>query len=173
MQLIQPPSRVLICDVITSIHTGIVTMLFGLIFHEAFINQPLKLDITNIAFQQPLFIALYTALFTLLFSITTIIYHKYRKKPLGLRFIIDHLGIHYGEHDEIDSIPWKKFVGMQMNSYGPFQCVIVFALNQKMPLVIDLKAFSFTQRETFKQVLKQKIRFYCPELNNRYVPEFI
>lgn len=71
----------------------------------------------------------------------------------------------------MESIPWHRFVGMQINSYGPFQRVIVFALNQKTPLVIDLKAFSFTQRETFKQVLKQKIRFYCPPLNHRYIPE--
>ncbi|WP_298775687.1 hypothetical protein [uncultured Shewanella sp.] len=171
MQLIQTPSRIFVCDVITSIHTGLVTMLCSLIFNEAFINQPLKVDIAHIAFQQPLMIALYTTLFTLLLSPLNLIYYRLRKKTIGLRFVIDHLGIHYGEIDEMESIPWHRFVGMQMNGSGPFQRVIVFALNQKTPLVIDLKAFNFTQREAFKQVLKQKIRFYCPTLTHRYIPE--
>lgn len=173
MQLIQTPSRVLLCDLTFSINTACWAIICHLIFNEAFINHPLEFDIQTVAVKQHLTVAMYTFLFALLFSIMTIIYRQFRKKPIGLKFIIDHHGIHYGEHDEMITISWQTFVGMQTQGFGPFQHIIIYALHQKTPLIVKLKAFNFTQREEFKQVLKQKIRFYYPALNHRYIPELI
>ncbi|MCL1126523.1 hypothetical protein [Shewanella surugensis] len=171
MQLIQTPSRGLFCDIIFAIYTSIVALVCNILFNKVFIDNPFENGINEFDFLPLLAAPLYTLLFTLLFSVTSIIYNVIRNKPMGLRFIIGHHGIHYGEYDEMITVPWQTFVGMQIQGTGPFQRVIIFALNQEKPLVVKLKAFNSAQREEFKLILKQKIRFYHPLLNNRYIPE--